>query len=193
VLFFNLGAYKYFTDMRMEGLIQDTRELLQRLSLQTEQNVGGVAAGEFLEAIRRPSGEPYWKLRRQGGCQDIFFLTTTGKIPGLIKVMTDAADAAGYCSGKMGVYLQPVVQGSSCHVEFSLSYDPADQAEACIVRGLATSAVQPLMNAGAFFSRPFGEAARQIMNRNAAGVEALKKFKAIVDPAGILNPGKLCF
>ncbi len=49
------------------------------------------------------------------------------------------------------------------------------------------------MNAGAFFSRPFGEAARQIMNRDAAGVEALKKFKAIVDPAGILNPGKLCF
>jgi FAD/FMN-containing dehydrogenase len=24
-------------------------------------------------------------------------------------------------------------------------------------------------------------------------VEALKKFKAIVDPVGILNPGKLCF
>ena len=42
-------------------------------------------------------------------------------------------------------------------------------------------------------ARPFGEAARWIMNRDAAQVEALKKFKAIVDPAGILNPGKLCF
>ena len=31
MLFFNLGAYKYFPDMRMEGQIQDTRELLQRL------------------------------------------------------------------------------------------------------------------------------------------------------------------
>jgi FAD/FMN-containing dehydrogenase len=31
------------------------------------------------------------------------------------------------------------------------------------------------------------------MNRDAASVEALKKVKAIVDPAGILNPGKLCF
>ena len=107
--------------------------------------------------------------------------------------MTDTADAAGYRSDKMGVYLQPTVQGTSCHVEFNLFYDPADQAEARIVRALATSAIQPLMNAGAFFSRPFGEAARQIMNRDAAQVEALKKFKAIVDPAGILNPGKLCF
>lgn len=193
VLFFNLGAYKYLTDMRMEGQIQDTRELLQRLSLQTVQNVGGVAAGEFLETIRRPSGEPYWKLRRQGGCQDVFFLTTNAKIPGVVKVMTEAAEAAGYLAGKMGVYLQPVVQGTSCHVEFNLFYDPADQAEVRTVRGLATSAIQPLMNAGAFFSRPFGEAARQIMNRDAAGVEALKKFKAIVDPAGILNPDKLCF
>ncbi len=193
ILFFNLGAYKYLTDMRMEGQIQDTRELLQRLSMQTVQNIGGVAAGEFLEAIRRPSGEPYWKLRRQGGCQDVYFLTTNAKIPGLVKVMTDAADAAGYRSDKMGVYLQPAVQGTSCHVEFNLFYDPADQAEARVVRGLATSAIQPLMNAGAFFSRPFGEAARQIMNRDAAQVEALKKFKAIVDPAGILNPGKLCF
>ena len=193
VLFFNLGAYKYFPDLRMDGLIQDTRELLQRLSVQTVQSVGGVSAEEFLDAIRRPSAEPYWKLRRGGGCQDVFFLTTAGKIPGLVKVMSDAASEAGYTTAKMGVYLQPVVQGSSYHVEFNLFYDPNDQAETDAVRGLATSTIQPLANAGAFFSRPFGEAARQIMNRDAASVEALKKFKAIVDPAGILNPGKLCF
>jgi FAD/FMN-containing dehydrogenase len=193
VLFFNLGAYKYLTDMRMDGLMQDTRELLQRLSLQTRHNVAGVGAAEFLDAIRRPSAEPYWKLRRQGGCQDVFFLTTYAKIPGLVDVMTAAVDAAGYPGRQVGIYLQPVVQGTSCHVEFSLPYDPSDQAAAAVVRRLASGTILPLMNAGAFFSRPFGEAARQIMNRDAAGVEALKKFKAIVDPAGILNPGKLCF
>jgi FAD/FMN-containing dehydrogenase len=193
ILFFNLGAYKYLPDMRMQGQIQDTRELLQRLSLQTAENVGGIAAEEFLEAIRRPSSEPYWKLRRRGGSQDVFFLTTYAKIPGLVKAMTEAVEAAGYPAPKMGVYLQPIVQGSSCHCEFNLPYDPSDQGEARMVRGLATSTIQPLMNAGAFFSRPFGEGARQIMNRDAASMEALKKFKAIVDPAGILNPGKLCF
>ena len=193
VLFFNLGAYKYLPEMRMQGQIEDTRELLQRLGLQTAQSLGGIGAGQFLEAIRRPSDEPYWKLRRQGGCQDIFFLTTYAKIPGLIKVMSEAAEAVGYPATKMGVYLQPIVQGSSCHVEFNLFYDPTDKLETCAVRDLATNAIQPLMSAGAFFSRPFGEAARDIMNRDAASVEALKKFKAIVDPAGILNPGKLCF
>jgi len=193
VLFFNLAAYQYLPEMRMEGQVEDTRELLQRLGLQTVLSLGGIAAGQFLEAIRRPSDEPYWKLRRRGGCQDIFFLTTYAKIPGLVRVMSEAAEGAGYSPGQMGVYLQPIVQGSNCHVEFNLFYDPMDEIETRIVRGLATSALQPLMNAGAFFSRPFGEAAREIMNRDAASVEALKKFKAIVDPAGILNPGKLCF
>jgi FAD/FMN-containing dehydrogenase len=193
VLFFSLGAYKYFPDMRMDGLAQDTRELLQRLGVDSAQNVGGIGAGEFLEAIRRPSAEPYWKLRRGGGVQDVFFVTTFTKIPGQIEVMVDAAEAAGYAPGKMGIYLQPIVQGTNCHVEFNLFYDPSDQAEAKIVRGLATGAIQPLIHAGAFFSRPFGEASRMIMNRDAASVEALRRFKAIVDPAGILNPGKLCF
>ena len=192
-LFFCLGAYKYFPDMRMEGLIADTRDLLQRMGVETVQTVGGISAEEFLEAIRRPSAEPYWKLRRAGACQDVFFLTTGAKIPGLIEVMTDAAAKAGYAANQMGMYLQPIVQGTSYHVEFNLFYDPADDVQSGIVRHLASSTILPLTNAGAFFSRPFGEAAKQIMNRDAASVEALKKFKAIVDPAGILNPGKLCF
>jgi FAD/FMN-containing dehydrogenase len=193
LLFFNLAAYDYLPDLRMEGQIEDTRETLQRIGLETAKSAGGIGAGQFLEAIRRPSPDPYWKLRRGGGCQDIFFLTTYAKIPGQIKVMTETAEAAGYTAGKIGIYLQPIVQGANCHVEFSLFHDPTDPAEVRTVRGLATNALQPLMNSGAFFSRPFGEAARQIMNRDAASVEALKKFKAIVDPAGILNPGKLCF
>ncbi len=193
LLFFNLAAYDYLPDLRMEGQIEDTRETMQRLGLETVNSIGGIGAGQFLKTIRRPSEEPYWKLRRGGGCQDIFFLSTYAKIPGQIKIMIEDAEAAGYAAGKMGIYLQPIVQGSSCHAEFSLFYDRADAAEARIVRGLATNAIQSLMNAGAFFSRPFGEASRQIMNRDAASVEALKKFKAIVDPAGILNPGKLCF
>jgi FAD/FMN-containing dehydrogenase len=192
-LFFCLGAYKYFPDKRMEGLIADTRELLQRMGVETVQTVGGISAEEFLEAIRRPSAEPYWKLRWAGACQDVFFLTTGAKIPGLIEVMTDVAAKAGYAANQMGMYLQPIVQGTSYHVEFNLFYDPADDVQSGIVRHLASSTILPLTSAGAFFSRPFGEAAKQIMNRDAATVEALKKFKAIVDPAGILNPGKLCF
>ena len=102
LLFFNLAAYDYLPQMRMEGQIEDTRELLQRLGSQPSQGFGGVGAGQFLEAVRRPSEEPYWKFRRRGGCQDIFFLTTYAKFPGLVKAMSEAAEAAGYPSKRDG-------------------------------------------------------------------------------------------
>ena len=91
VLFFNLGAYKYLPDMRMEGQIQDTRELVQRLGLETVQSVGGhrlPASSWRPSAGRRPS--PTGSCAGAGGCQDIFFVTTYAKIPELIKVMTDS-------------------------------------------------------------------------------------------------------
>jgi len=50
-----------------------------------------------------------------------------------------------------------------------------------------------LASYGAFFSRPYGESARAIINRDAATYWALLKVKAMFDPNNIMNPGKLCF
>jgi FAD/FMN-containing dehydrogenase len=50
-----------------------------------------------------------------------------------------------------------------------------------------------LLDEGAFFSRPYGESARGIINRDAATAAALRKIKTIFDPKNIMNPGKLCF
>jgi FAD/FMN-containing dehydrogenase len=49
------------------------------------------------------------------------------------------------------------------------------------------------MAAGAYFSRPYGSWAQPVYNRDAAARDALRKVKAIFDPVGVLNPGKLCF
>ena len=40
---------------------------------------------------------------------------------------------------------------------------------------------------------PYGSWAQPVYNRDAAARDALRKVKAIFDPAGVLNPGKLCF
>ena len=61
------------------------------------------------------------------------------------------------------------------------------------MRDLSVQATKTLMDNGAFFSRPYGESARLIMNRDAATIEVLKKLKKIFDPNDVMNPGKLCF
>jgi len=193
ILFFNIAAYDYLPEERLKGQILDMQDVVQKVGLETVPALGGVAAFEFLEAVRRPSAEPYWKLRRQGGCADIFFITIYDKLDGLIKAMFDAAAEAGYPASELGIYLQPIVQGVNCHCEFNLFYDPENSQERQRVRDLSLAVVKPLMDKGAFFSRPYGESTRMIMNRDAATVAALNKVKSILDPNNVMNPGKLCF
>jgi FAD/FMN-containing dehydrogenase len=169
------------------------RETAQRLGLEPAQVVGKVAAQELLETLRGVSPEPYWKLRAKGGCQDIFFITIYDKLNELISIMQQAADAAGYPAADIGVYVQPVVQGTSCHCEFNLPYDPDDPRETARVRKLSAGVLNSLIAAGAFFSRPYGELTGAIINRDAATVAALQKVKTILDPDNLMNPGKLCF
>jgi hypothetical protein len=193
VVFFNIAGYEYFPEDRVSYQIKDILGITRQLGLEAVKAVGGVSANEILKAVQQPSAEPYWKLRYKGACEDIFFLTIYDKLEELIGVMNNVADKAGYPASDMGVYIQPVVQGTSVHCEFNLFYDPANPGELDRVKELSTSAVKNLMARGAFFSRPYGESARAIINRDAATVVALAKVKKILDPNNVMNPGKLCF
>jgi FAD/FMN-containing dehydrogenase len=193
VLFFNIAAYDYFPADRIKGQTEDMVGLTQRLGLQPVRSLEGISADEFLKIAKHPSSEPHWKLRAKGNCQDILFLAAYAKLPELIGEMHSTADECGYPAGEIGVYLQPIVQGVNCHCEFNLFYDSDDVRASARVKELVNRATKSLMNKGAFFSRPYGENARLVMNRDAATIETLKKVKAIVDPENIMNPGKLCF
>ena len=107
--------------------------------------------------------------------------------------MFSVAAEGGNRASDLGVYLQPVAQGSSFHCEFNVFYNSKDRRDVERTRSLSTEATRRLMDRGAFFSRPSGENARMITNRDAATAAALKKIKAIFDPNNIMNPGKLCF
>lgn len=193
VLFHNLAGYNYYPEEKVSYEAKNISEITQRIGLDPRKAVGGVSADELLKAVQQPSSEPYWKLRYKGACQDIFFLTIYDKLEELIRCMYGAAEKAGCSCADVGVYIQPSVQGTSCHCEFNLFYDPENPGELERVKRLSLSATEELANRGAFFSRPYGESAGAILNRDAATVSILKKLKNIFDPNYVMNPGKVCF
>jgi hypothetical protein len=193
ILFYNLAGYNYFPEERVSAHVEDVKGIAQRAQVETARSVGKVTAFDLLKAAQGPSPEPYWKLRAKGACQDIFFISNFQKVGELIDVMYKAADKAGYPVPDLGVYIQPIVQGVNYHVEFNLFYDPESPKEVKTVKELTTGVINPLMAKGAFFSRPYGESARTILNKDAATVQALRRVKTIVDPDYVMNPGKLCF
>ncbi|MEW6665239.1 MAG: FAD-binding oxidoreductase [Thermodesulfobacteriota bacterium] len=192
-LFYNLAGYEYFPEERISAYIKEIDDLTQRLRIEAVKRVGGVSANEILKAVQQPSGEPYWKLRYKGACHDIFFLTIYGRLEGQIGVMNSLADKAGYGASNLGIYIQPVVQGTGCHCEFNLFFDSGNPIELDRAKTLSASATKELMARGAFFSRPYGENTGMIVNRDAATVVALRKIKKIFDPNNVMNPGKAGF
>jgi hypothetical protein len=193
VLFYVVAGYEYYPEERVSSHIKNITDITQRLGVEAVKSTGGISANEVLKTVQQPSVDPYWKLRYKEAFQDVFFLTINDKLEGLIGVMDNLADKAGYPTSDLGVYIQPVVQGTGVHCEFTLFYDPRNDSEANRIKALTAAATRGLMAQGAFFSRPYGENAGMVINRDAASKNVADKLKNIFDPNHIMNPGKAGF
>ena len=78
-------------------------------------------------------------------------------------------------------------------MEFTLMVDPSDSAQVGTVEKMWRAASKALSDQGAFFSRPYGPWSDLAYAKCPDTVAALKKVKGILDPKGVMNPGKLCF
>ncbi|OGO43673.1 MAG: hypothetical protein A2Z05_07135 [Chloroflexi bacterium RBG_16_60_22] len=192
-LLVGLAGYQRRPEERIAIMERYLREICGELGLKARPSLpgGGGREKKVTELLSGPwRSEPYWKLRQKDACHDIFFLTTLSKVPEFVGVMRGAAERHGYPFEDIGGYLQPMVQGRGCHVEFSI---PCGKDETARVKDFFIEASETLINEGAFFSRPYGPWADMVYGRDGEGAAALKKLKAIFDPDNILNPGRLCF
>ncbi len=193
VLFVSFEGYGVLPEEKVAYEEADFRVMARSFNLMPVSEIPGVSAEDFSRLLSQPSPEPYWKTRFKGGVQDIFFLTTLDKVPDFIAAMNDLARQQHFPLENIGVYIQPIVQGTSCHCEFNLYYNPSKNSDVEATRKLINLGSEKISALGGFFSRPYG-AWKDIAYRRAEGtINMQKKVKEIFDPNGVLNPGKLCF
>ncbi len=193
VLFYTVSGYEHFPEERVDYIEKDMTQLARVSGVVPGTKLNGTSAEKFLSCVNRPSEPPYWKERAFGGFQDVMFLTTLDRAPGFVRLLETEAGKYGFSEEHVGVYLQPIQQGRACHMEFTLLTDPSDPGQAETVRKTWDGASRALADEGAFFSRPYGLWADLAYSKCPDTVAALRKVKGILDPKGVLNPGRLCF
>jgi FAD/FMN-containing dehydrogenase len=191
-LVLGLGGREHFAAERVEVQKKDALEMAAEFGLTLAPAVAGAATDDIAAVLAGTCDAP-WELAAEGACADVFFVTTLEEAPAFVEMARIVADGHGYAAEDVGVYIQPQHQGVTHHVELSLPYQAGDADTRAGMRELAADLAANLIAAGAYFSRPYGAWAQPVYNRDAAARDALRKVKPIFDPAGILNPGKLCF
>jgi FAD/FMN-containing dehydrogenase len=193
VVIINLAGAAYYPEERVTVQEQELKSLAQAYGCDLLSSLPGIPDSGVKSMLEDCSSEPYWKLGRKGGCQELFFLTTLDKAPQFTATVQAAAETCEYPLPDIGVYIQPQHHGVSQHVEFDFPYDPDDAQEAAVVKRLYETASEALISQGAYFSRPYGLWADLVYSRDATAKRVLTTVKQIVDPRNVLNPGKLCF
>ncbi|AQR97494.1 FAD-binding oxidoreductase [Clostridium saccharoperbutylacetonicum] len=193
ILVVSFEGYGILPEEKVQCEEADFTDMLAGVGLKALNAISDVYAEDIYALLSMPSDDPYWKLRYKGGCQETFFQTTLDLTPRFIDAMNTLVESCKYRGEDMGVYIQMMVQGTSCHCEFDLYYDPVNPAEVERTKGLVSSSCEELHKIGAFFSRPYGPWAGIVYGRAAQTTAMVRKTKAIFDPNNILNPGKCCF
>jgi hypothetical protein len=154
-----------------------------------KDDLAGTDSG-LLEKLHVPwAGDPYWKHRVKGSPLDIYFVTHLNRAPKCVSTFHRLLEERGLKTGEVGGYVQPLEYGRACHVEMSVTLDPATGAE---IESISREAVGAIFKQGGFFSRLHGPWAPEVLRRSPTYVDALSKMKGILDPKNIMNPEELC-
>jgi FAD/FMN-containing dehydrogenase len=191
-----LDAGECYPEEKMEYQKEALLELGKEFSVEPSTTLPHVPEAEtrLLNLIDQPwAGDGYWKFRSKGAGVSIFFLTPLRRAPEFIHLMHEKAAKYDYPASDLGIYIQPKQRTHAFHLEIGLSFNPEDQAEKERIRALYEEASEALINTGAFFYRPYGPWANMVYSRTGNLKPVLKKVKDLLDPANVMNPGKLSF
>ncbi|MFZ1862985.1 MAG: FAD-binding oxidoreductase [Polyangiales bacterium] len=185
----NIAGFERLPKERLAYQRDDIGAHAARHHLELLRAFDAVSARDLLSRSTCTCGQNDWRHHLQGGCLSVFFLTTLDRAPELAACFVTCAKEHGVAEAEIGLYIQPIVQNHGCHVELMVRYDSGSPSAHANMQRLERGAVGRLLDAGAFFSRPYGTADR-IFAKNPANFALIRQVKSIFDPNRVLHRGK---
>lgn len=182
ILYMNLTSAPNFAEEHLRYVEADVAAEAAKLGLKLDPVLGGVKASDLHEILQAPLDGDY-KSRAFGDYSDFFFLSQLDKANGFI-------DAVGKVSGDAGFYIQPMVQGVSCHIEVTFPHEPGGRVRAGDLRSAAVAACSA---EGAFFSRPYAPWGGVAFKADPQAAATFGRIKELLDPNGIMNPDRFTY
>ncbi len=185
-LYVNITAADYQPEKSLEWQRKDIERFVETTSIKAFSSEHS-ALLSALEARLHDSPEQFYKDTAKGTHTDVFCLTQMSNVRNLVAAAQKVLSSTDL---EAGMYLQPTIQGTTCHVEANIFHSGAEKdAASQLEKQLFTA----LADSGGFFSRPYGDWSAEVFKRNDSVVPHLKRVKKIFDPSGVLSPGKLCY
>jgi FAD/FMN-containing dehydrogenase len=193
-LFVNIASPNYFPEERISFETEALQEDASALGLESHDHIEGQAA-DRITAMQQSLPEQHYKERLSAAPDDIFFLTQTDKAARFIEAF-GALHAGSGSKLPYGVYLQPRVQNSSCHLEFTSFWEGNTSVKQTTQQtsrsAFHRAASHAMGQQGAYFSRPYGVWRDIAYGRDPHILPYLQQVKTMFDPQRVLNPGKFC-
>lgn len=184
-LFISLNAHQYAPAEKMAWQLADLSACASRYGTVLCERLLEHSADALAVQLRTPSTQDL-RDRPYGAHHELFFLQQLDRIGDFLPLLPQTLQGSALADAPIGVYLQPTMQGSNCHVEFVLPCAPGvTGAEHALRR-----AAERCADAGAFFSRPHGPWRELAYTRAADIAPLLRLSKSTLDPGNVMNPGR---
>lgn len=188
-LFISVCAGRQAAAQKMAWQSDDVAALAAQHGVRLHDRLEHRPAADLVRRLRQPQATSF-RDAPLGAHRELFFIQQLDRVEGFVEQVRQTLRSNGMDPAALGVYVQPMSQGVNCHIEFDLMVRPSDL-QATPLQDLWQAVALRCAEAGAFFSRPYGRWRDIAFQRDTGHLSMMTMAKSILDPNGVMNPGRL--